>query len=82
MPLVCGLLVLVRLWSMSSTGQIELVIVALGAAKLGAAIGQHARQADAVLVVKRHHPIIEDLGRGDRGLAIVEFGKGDWRRCR
>ena len=52
-------------------GQIELVIVALGTAKLGAAIGQHARQTDAVLVVKRHHSIIEDLGRGDRGLAIV-----------
>ena len=59
-------------------GQIELVFVALGAAELGAAIGQHARQADAVLVIKRHHPIIEDLGRGDRGLAIVEFGKGDF----
>ena len=55
-------------------GQIELVLVALGAAKLGAAIGQHARQRDAVLVVKRYHPIIEDLGRGDWGLAIVELG--------
>src|SRR4029077_18189524 len=59
-------------------GQIELVLVALGAAKLGPAIGQHARQRDAVLVVKRHHPVIEDLGRGDRGLAIVEFGKGNF----
>src|SRR6516165_2098436 len=42
-------------------GEIELVFVALRAAKLGAAIGQHARQADAVLVIKRHHPIIEDF---------------------
>src|SRR5437773_8051144 len=58
-------------------GEIELVFMALGAAKLGAAIGQHARQTDAVLVIKRHHPIIEDLGRGDRGLAIVEFGERD-----
>jgi hypothetical protein len=52
-------------------GEVELVFVALGVAKLGAAIGQHARQPDAVLVIKRHHPIIEDLGCGDRRLAIV-----------
>src|SRR6185312_6787094 len=31
--------------------EIELVFMALGAAKLGAAIGQHARQADVVLVI-------------------------------
>ena len=49
--------------------EMELVFVALGAAKLGAAIGQHARQPDTVLVIERHHPVIEDLGRGDRGLA-------------
>ena len=58
-------------------GEIELVLVALGAAKLGAAIGQHARQPDAVLVIEQYHPIIEDLGRGDRGLAVIEFGEGD-----
>jgi len=57
--------------------EIELVFVALGAAKLGAAIGQHARQTDGVLVIKRHHPVVEDLGRGDRCLAIIELGKGD-----
>src|ERR1700751_250767 len=57
--------------------EIELVFMALGAAKLGAAIGQHARQADVVLVIKRHHPVIEDLGRGDRGLAVIELGEGD-----
>jgi hypothetical protein len=51
--------------------EIELVFMTLGAAKLGAAIGQHARERDAVLVIKRHHPIIEDLGRGDRRFAIV-----------
>src|ERR1700736_5803853 len=33
--------------------------------------------ADAVLVIKRHHPVIEDLGRGDRCLAIVQLGEGD-----
>ena len=31
-----------------------------------------------MLVIKWHHPIIEDLTRGDRGLAIVEFGKGNF----
>ena len=58
--------------------QIELVLVALGAAKFGAAIGQHPRQADSVLVIERHHAVIEDLGRGDRGLAVIQLGKGDF----
>src|SRR5215472_14956659 len=57
--------------------EIELVFVALGAAKLGAAIGQHARQADGVLVVEWHHPVVEDLGGGDRCLAIIQFGERD-----
>jgi len=30
-----------------------------------------------VLVKERHHPVVEDLGGGDRGLAIVELGDGD-----
>ena len=33
--------------------EIELIFVAFAAAKLGATIGQHARQANAVLVVER-----------------------------
>ena len=45
--------------------------MALGAAKLGATIGQHARQANAVLVVERYNTVIEDLGGGDRGLPIL-----------
>ena len=58
--------------------QIELVFVAVvAAAELGAAIGQHPRQPDAVLVIERHHPVVEDLGRGDRRLAVVELGEGD-----
>jgi hypothetical protein len=32
--------------------------VALSAANVGAAIGQHPRQADGVLVIKRHHPVV------------------------
>src|SRR6516165_9405930 len=42
--------------------EVELVLVALGTAKLGAAIGQHPRQPDGVLVIKRHHPVVEDHG--------------------
>ena len=30
-----------------------------------------------MLVVERHHPVVEDLGRGDRGLAVIELGEGD-----
>ena len=56
--------------------EIELVLVALAAAELSATIGQHARQPDAVLVVERHHPIIEDFSGGDRGLAVIELGEG------
>ena len=59
-------------------GEIELIFVALGAAKLGAAVSQHARQPDAVLIVEWHHPVVEDLGRGDRGLTVIELGKGDF----
>src|SRR2546421_1742141 len=62
--------------------EIELVLVALAAAELSATIGQHARQPDAVLVVERHHPIIEDFGGGDRGLAVIELGRRLWRRYR
>src|SRR5215472_9621141 len=46
-------------------GEIELVFMALGTAKLGATIGQHARQPDTVFIVEGHHPVIEDLGRGN-----------------
>src|SRR5207247_11219709 len=62
--------------------EIELVLVALAAAELSATIGQHARQPDAVLVVERHHPIIEDFSGGDRGLAVIELGRRLWRRYR
>jgi len=57
-------------------GEIELTFVALGAAKFGAdrlasaTIGCRARRRMA-------HPVIEDLGRGDRRLAVIELGKRD-----
>jgi hypothetical protein len=40
-------------------------------AKLDAAVGQRARQPDAVLSIERHDPVVEDFGRGDRRLAVV-----------
>ena len=75
MPLVCGRLVRVRMVDVLDR-QIELVFVALGiAAILGAAVGQHPAEPDVVLVVERHHPVVEQVGRGDRGLAVIELGE-------
>jgi hypothetical protein len=31
-----------------------------------------------MLVIKRHHPVVEDLSGGDRCLAVIELGKGDF----
>jgi len=52
------------------------LFVSLRAAELGAAIGQHPRQSDAVLVVERHHSVIENFGGRDRSLAVIELGEG------
>ena len=57
--------------------QVELIFVAFAAAEFGAAVGQHPRQPNTVLVIKWHHPVVEDLGRGNRRLAVIEFGEGD-----
>jgi hypothetical protein len=56
--------------------EVELIFMALPATELGAAIGQHPAKPDVVLIVKRHHPIVDDLGGGDRGLAVIERGEG------
>ncbi len=29
-----------------------------------------------MLVAGRHHPVVEDLGRSDRRLAVIELGEG------
>src|SRR5262249_6476840 len=79
----------VRLWALGLGSavidvldrEIELVFVALAAAEFGATIGQHARQPDTVLVIERHHPVIENLGCRDRGLAVIELGKADLGVC-
>jgi len=58
-------------------GEVERVLVPLwAAAKLGAAVGQYPLQLDLVLVVERHHAVVQQVGGGDRGLAVVELGKG------
>src|SRR5271167_56622 len=36
--------------------QIKLVFVALAAAKLGAAVGEHPAYPDRMLIIERHHP--------------------------
>jgi hypothetical protein len=56
-------------------GEVELVFVSFGiAAVLAAAVGQHAQELDIVAVEERDHPIIEQIGRRDRRLAIVQLG--------
>jgi hypothetical protein len=58
--------------------EVELVLVALWiAAILAAAVGQHPQQLDLAAVEERKDPIIEQIRRRDRRLAIVELGKGD-----
>ena len=64
--------------------EVELVFVPLRiAAVLAAAVGQHAQQLDVVLLEERDHAIVEQIGRRDRRLAIVELGASDLGcRCR
>ena len=58
--------------------QIELVFVAVvGPAIFGPAIGEHALQGDAVLLVERDHPVVEQVCGGERGLAVVELGEAN-----
>ena len=60
--------------------QVELVFVVLGVAAIfGAAIGQHPAELHLLGIVERHHPIIEQVGGGDRRLAVIELGEGDLR---
>jgi hypothetical protein len=55
--------------------KVKLVFVSLRVATiLAAAVGQHAQKLDIVLLEQRHHPIIEQIGRRDRGLSIVKLG--------
>jgi hypothetical protein len=56
--------------------QLEFVLVPImGAAEFCAAIGEHAIDAQPMLVKERDHPVVQQVGRGQRGLAIVELGE-------
>ena len=56
--------------------EIALVLVPFGiAAELAAAVSQHAQELDIVLLEERQHTVIEQIGRRDRRLAVVELGK-------
>jgi hypothetical protein len=58
--------------------EVELILVPLRvAAVLAATIGQHAQQLDLVAVEEWDHSIIQEVGRGDWGLAIIELGAAD-----
>jgi hypothetical protein len=57
--------------------EIELVLVALGvAAVLRPPVGQHAGQLHLMSVEEGHDAIVQEVGRREWGLAIVEFGEG------
>ena len=57
-------------------GEVELIFVRLGsAAEFRAAIGQHAAELDVVLVEERHHTVVEQVGGGDWGLAVIQLGE-------
>ena len=56
--------------------EIEFILVSvMGTTILSAAIGQNPVDTDPLLVEERDHPVVEDVGRGQRGLAGVEFGE-------
>jgi hypothetical protein len=42
---------------------------------LTAAVSQHAQELDIVLLAERQHSVIEQIGRRDGRLAVVELGK-------
>ena len=56
--------------------EVELVFVPFGiATELAAAVSQHAQELDIVLLEERQHTVIEQIGRRDGRLAVVELGK-------
>src|SRR5262249_12883054 len=60
--------------------EMELVLVMFGrAAVLGAAIGEHAAERNAVLLEERQHAVVEQISRRERRLRVVELHHGDLR---
>ena len=59
-------------------GPVQFLLMPLGcAAVLGPAVGQDAIQRAFMLVEERQPPIIQQIGRRDRRLPIIEFRKPD-----
>jgi hypothetical protein len=55
--------------------KVKLIFVSLRVATiLAAAVGQYAQKLDVVLLEQRQHPIIEQICRRDRCLAVIELG--------
>jgi len=60
--------------------EVELVFVMFGiAAIFGAPIRQHAQELHLAGIKERDHAVIEQIGRGDRRLAVIELGEGNLR---
>jgi hypothetical protein len=58
--------------------QVEFVFVPLRIAAIFAAtVGQHAQQFDVMALEQWQHAVVEEIGRRDRRLSIVELGTGD-----
>ena len=58
--------------------QVELIFMMLGiAAIFRATIGQHAAELHLVGVVEAHDAIVDEIGGGDRRLAVIELGEGN-----
>src|SRR6516165_6798803 len=56
--------------------KIQLILVPFGvAAELAAAVSQHAQELDIVLLEEWQHAVIEQIGRRDGRLAVIELGK-------
>jgi hypothetical protein len=67
-PFVRGLLALVL-------AHVEFLLLPLGTATIFAAVlTQHAQQLYVMAVEEGNHAIVQEMGRYDRGLAIVELG--------
>jgi hypothetical protein len=46
-------------------------------AVFAAAVGQHPRERDTVLLVERQHPVVEQIGGGELRLDVIELCKAD-----
>src|SRR6186713_298128 len=57
-------------------GKIKLVLMMLRIATIfRAPVGQHPAEGNAMAFEERQHTVVQDLGGGDRRLAIVKFGE-------